>query len=329
MKGDISIRIRNNKNEYQFTLHRNITVLRGDSGTGKTTLYRMVSAYSREGKASGIHASTTNNVSLCVLEGNFWQDEIKKIQNSVVLIDEDSSFINSREFARAISKSSDYFLLITRNYMPSIPYSVDEIYEIRGKRKKIFVPVYRNKEQIYVDPQIPSLPFHPDVVITEDSGSGYQFFHKVCSENDIICLSAKGKSNVVQCVREHLDQNVAVIADGAAFGPEIENLAQIQRHANRMIAFYLPESFEWIILKSGVVMNADAPELQHPSSYIESSEYVSWERYFTRLLTDLSLHNQYGHYSKRKLNNWYLRKDNRKKIVDTINGLDFDKTDDK
>ena len=325
MKGEISVRIRNNKNEYQFTLRRNITILRGDSGTGKTTLYRMVASYSREGRASGIHASTTGNVPLCVLEGNFWQDEIRKIRNSVVLIDEDSSFINSREFAGLISGSSNYYLLITRSYLPEIPYSVDEIYQIKGKKRKTFVPVYQKKEQIYVNPFIPPLPFHPDMVITEDSGSGYQFFQKVCTENDILCISSKGKSNVIKQVRNHLDQNLAVIAGGAAFGPEIEDLAEIQRHSDHMIAFFLPESFEWLILKSGIIISPDAPELEFPSEHIDSSEYLSWERYFERLLTYLSSKNKFGHYNKKMLDQWYFLPENQKKICEVMRALDFNK----
>lgn len=326
MKGEVNVRIRNNKNEYNFTLHRNITVLRGKSGTGKSTLYRMVASYSREGKASGIHASTTGNVPLRVLEGSFWKDEIRKISDSVVLIDEDSSFINSREFARLVLKSSNYYLLITRLYLPNIPYSIHEIYQVTGSKNKKFVPVYEGNKDIYVEPHIPPLPFHPDLVITEDRKSGYQFFKNVCSGNNIACISAGGKSNVISVVRKHLDQNIAVIADGAAFGPEIEDLAEIQQESDHMIAIFLPESFEWLILKSGIIMKSDSPELENPSAYIESSEYASWEQYFTRLLTDLSGKKKYGHYSKKKLDEWYLQKDNKASVCHEIPGLDLKKS---
>lgn len=87
------------------------------------------------------------------------------------------------------------------------------------------------------------------------------------------------------------------------------------QHLDRMIAFILPESFEWLILKSGIVIRADAPELQHPADYIDSSVYASWKGYFNSLLTDRSAQNQYGHYCKRKLDEWYLQKDNREAIL--------------
>ena len=36
----------------------------------------------------------------------------------------------------------------------------------------------------------------PEVVITEDSNSGYQFFEQICIENGLKCESMNGKSNV-------------------------------------------------------------------------------------------------------------------------------------
>ena len=36
MIGRVSIKISNQRNSYKFTLNRNITILRRDSGTGKT-----------------------------------------------------------------------------------------------------------------------------------------------------------------------------------------------------------------------------------------------------------------------------------------------------
>ena len=38
MKGKYSILVQNNRLRYEFTIYRNITIIRGDSATGKTTL---------------------------------------------------------------------------------------------------------------------------------------------------------------------------------------------------------------------------------------------------------------------------------------------------
>lgn len=109
MKGAIRIRVKNSRNEYDFTLKRNITVLRGDSGIGKTTLYEMIREYNRFGRReSGITLSCDKPV--VVLEGNDWEKDLASIRNSIVVIDEGSKFIDSKDFAEKVKGSSNYYL---------------------------------------------------------------------------------------------------------------------------------------------------------------------------------------------------------------------------
>nr|WP_296485807.1 hypothetical protein [uncultured Acetatifactor sp.] len=58
----------------------------------------------------------------------------------------------------------------------------------------------------------------------EDSNSGYEFFSVICDENQIVCISAGGKSNLKTVVRKLGNKPTLVIADGAAIGI----LSQIQ-----------------------------------------------------------------------------------------------------
>ena len=41
MKGKVKIAVKNRNVSFNFTLERNITILTGDSGTGKTKLYSL------------------------------------------------------------------------------------------------------------------------------------------------------------------------------------------------------------------------------------------------------------------------------------------------
>ena len=69
---------------------------------------------------------------------------------------------------------------------------------------------------------------------------------------------------------------------------------------------YLPESFEWLILSSGILKDAEITQiLQIPADYIDSKEYFSWERYFTKLLTEKTA-GTYLNYTKKTLNKAYL-----------------------
>lgn len=324
MKGKVSVRIRNNKNEYDFTLERNITVLSGNSGSGKTTLYRMVSDYSRAGRASGVRAQITDDHKITVLEGNFWMDDLEKIRDSIILVDEDSHFLRSEDFARAIRGTSNYYLLITRNYLYQLPYSVNEIYEIKGRKKKHFERIWMDQDRMYHEPWLSLLPFHPELMIVEDSNAGFEFFYHLCHQAGITCISAHGKSKILRLVKENKGRKITVVADGAAFGAEIEELAEEQKNSNGMLALYLPESFEWLVIKSGVVGNYDFPEMEHPEDYVDSVKYFSWERYFTALLTTLSGAEEYKRYRKEKLSPFYLRDSSVKKIKKEIQPITFD-----
>ena len=54
MKGKYNVLVQNNRLRYEFTISRNITVIRGDSATGKTTLIELLAAYDRDGESSGV-----------------------------------------------------------------------------------------------------------------------------------------------------------------------------------------------------------------------------------------------------------------------------------
>ena len=89
------------------------------------------------------------------------------------------------------------------------------------------------------------------------------------------------------------------------------------------IVLYLPESFEWLILKSGVIEDSKVAEmLEHPEDYIESKEFFSWERYFTAQLIK-SIQDSYLKYSKRQLNPAYLQERILDKILAVIKGIDL------
>ena len=54
MKGKYHIIVQNNKVKFEFDIKRNITIVRGDSATGKTTLVSLIDTYDRLGVDSGI-----------------------------------------------------------------------------------------------------------------------------------------------------------------------------------------------------------------------------------------------------------------------------------
>lgn len=62
--------------------------------------------------------------------------------------------------------------------------------------------------------------------------------------------------------------------------------------------------------------------LEDPGSYIESSEFFSWERFFTSLLINLTK-DSYLKYSKRVLNKAYTERNISDKILNGMTGIDL------
>lgn len=54
MKGKYHVIVQNRRLRYEFDIKRNITIIRGDSATGKTTLYTMIALAARRGDSSGV-----------------------------------------------------------------------------------------------------------------------------------------------------------------------------------------------------------------------------------------------------------------------------------
>lgn len=314
MRGKHRVVVQNNKLHYEFEIKRNITIIQGDSATGKTTLIEMITQFQNLGASSGIEVIC--DVPCRTISGIDWKLILNNTHDSIVFLDEENSFINTKEFADIVSGSDNYFVIITRENLYSLPYSVEEIYGLRASGK------YQNTNRIYQDfyniySTTQENPVEPEVVITEDSKSGCDFFTAVCEEKGKKCISADGKSNLFRLVKEKEGEEICVIADGAAIGPEMNRLYE-QVRKNPKLKLYLPESFEWIILKSGIVGGKKVDDiLAHPEDFIESQFFFSWERYFEKLLIEQT-EGMYLQYKKAKLNDAYLHDRNKRAILDVL-----------
>ena len=317
MRGKHRIIIQNNRLHYEFEIKRNITIIQGDSATGKTTLINMLRQVENLGDSSGI--DVISDVPCRILEGRNWKILLENMSGNIIFIDEDNEFINTEEFAEAVRGSDNYFVLITRENLYNLPYSVEEIYGLRSSGKyQNTKRVYQQMYQIYSN--IQDVPVKPARIITEDSNAGYEFFEAAGREKGILCESAGGKSNIFNLIRNVKDEEVGVVADGAAIGPEMNRLYK-QAEKAKNITLYLPESFEWIILKSGLIEGKDLQKiLEEPEKYIDSGEFFSWERYFTKLLVNMT-EETYLKYRKAHLNKAYLHDKNKRQILKSIEGI--------
>ena len=315
MKGKYHITVANEMVKYDFDIRRNITIIKGDSATGKTTLVEMIREFYEDGESSGVRLNCEKECR--PLAGRDWKILIQAAKDCIIFIDENNDFLPTQDFAEAVQNSDNYYVIVTREGLPNLPYSVDEIYGIRVSGKYAGLKqTYNEFYHIYGDYSLKE-DVDPDKVIVEDSNAGFEFFQNQSVGKQYSVISAGGKSNVFQKMNEIQGRSILVIADGAAFGPEMDRVMKMT-YRNGNITVYLPESFEWLILASGVVDHKDIRNiLEDPSSHIDSKEFFSWERFFTHILIEITS-GTWLQYSKRKINPSYLNEAVRQKIVSFI-----------
>ena len=317
MKGSYWFRAKSKKVLFEFSIRRNITVIKGDSATGKTTLLRILYEYLRMGKQSGYAVSTNVSYYVYIRDevGRDWKDALYPLKNTVIFIEENNEFVFTKEFASFVKKSGNYFVFVTRAPLKMLPYSIHEIYEIITDEKRTDIKEsYHEFREIYSNyPIIENNKIQN--IVTEDSNSGYQFWTHAFKNSHV--TSSNGNGNLIKQVEELGPGDALVIADGAAFGSLMEScMSSFQVQTDRRISLWLPESFEYLILTSGVLKSEKITQiLENISEYVECEKYESWESFFTELLVTLTA-GGVEKYSKNVLNAYYLQD----WIVDKIKG---------
>ena len=232
MVGKYEIEVYNNKVHYFLSIKRNITILQGDSATGKTELIRLIQEHEINGTSSGI--TLICDAKCTVLTAVDWELRLSSMSGQIVFIDENAVFLRSQRFAELVKGSDNYFVIVSRDALSQLPYSIDEIYGLRNvsdtQKYKTYKRIYNEMYKLYhLDTKGTK---EPEVVITEDSNSGYEYFNMLY---DGRCVSAHGKSNVYESIRSVQDKTALAIVDGAAFGSEIE--ARTNATAYRLYCF--------------------------------------------------------------------------------------------
>lgn len=332
MNGKHRIVVQSKRVKFDLIVQRNITILRGDSATGKTTLIDMIDQYCRAGEASGVSLYCDKRCE--VLEERRWESNLAVITDSIIFIDEGNKFVFSKEFAKAIRHTDNYYVIVSRENFSTLPYSINEIFGFKTSDR------YANIKQVYNEAfnmysgLTTRTVVKPTLIITEDSKAGGQFFNSL----GVRCIHAGGKSNIIKYL-SHIDSNdkVLVVADGSALGSEIDAIMQeLYIHTN--ITLYAPESFEWLLLKANLFPDGNKIKavLDNPAEYIDSKFYFSWERFFTAYLVDITTRFEdngsmigYKYPSnKDKLPEVYLTKKSKDKILAVIPLIVFSSSSD-
>ncbi len=279
------VRLKTGRIEYKITVEGKYTILKGDSGTGKSTFHELVSLMNND--AAAVTNSGYQHVT--AMPDNFEAFRLELYQDYIIVADESCSLFRRNDAASILKASQNYFIFITRKLkLGYLPVHTDSVLELKNSGKFNYSkPLYKRFGFDKIDTI--------DSIVIEDKKSSYYFLQEITA--DLCRISPAygflqkdrtekkaGASKICDTVRYEIAAGAAsvlVIYDAAAFAQYTDSLAAIIRQ-NPDVKFYILDwdSFETYILNS-IVYN------QHITLSDAGCVYESLEQYASEIIKDV------------------------------------------
>lgn len=295
------IEINYGKFKYKLLFDGRVNLIRGDSATGKTTLYKILSNYYFG--SDSVKLKSNKNIQLFNISHLNGVD-IDKSQNNLYILDE-GKLEGTKEFANVVNSTNSVFIIITRKSLPNIAYDKEDIYELKYNsidNSYINSKIYGKINNKYVNKN------NLDKILVEDSGSGKDFF----STFNLPVESSKGISNLSKIIKN----NSIIVFDSLGSGPYINDITLKSKDFNNY--FIHPKSFEYMLLESKIFPQKDIDFIENNK---KNEMIINKEKYYYTILREVSklYNNQNIIYVKSKLPKWYTEIQQKCKICRYIN----------
>lgn len=275
MGTSISVFVSTDEIQYSFELNRKITIITGYSGTGKSSLYRIImnkknSASYEERVSDPRYRLTPVPEGDCytAIRGSILTSKEDDTRHIFILDDEE--FVTTKEFARLFKSDMwnlyiivDRFQGIKETSLSTIPYSIQSVYNLISNGRNHWL------EPKYCLEKTDDEGF--DCVITEGQSFGYKF---LLNYNKNISTS-KGKDNIVKLLNSNKDilsgKSVLLFLDMASYGASFSSLMSLAVRTEIDISIVEDyECFEYLMMNS-YFLSKDS----EVKSAIESSKEIS------------------------------------------------------
>lgn len=299
----MNISIKSPNLNYDLQIENKLTIITGLSASGKTTLINLINEYNSENNIAEIYSK----LPLYIINSNVWENPELYRGEAYYFIDEDMEFLKTPTFFKNILNSNGYFIVVGRDPEIFINYSIDSIYELKldnGIHK--MVSKYNIKELAY--------KYNYDSIkeiLNEDSGSGFEFYKYIIPLDHI---SSRGNMGILNLLNKN--DSKLVILDRSGYGKWINTLINSIESNNYNTILDLQNSFEYVILKSGVLGN-NLKKFNLMESRLKLNN-INLEKSYFEILIDLASKNKRTRYTKKHINPWYLEDTVINKIMDAI-----------
>lgn len=283
----IEIKVQSRRLDYLIQIRSKYTIIRGDSGTGKTTLISLLR------RDDTVISSKLNLVPLPIKSPNGGEDkwleylEFISGPDTLLYCDEEHPYLLSKKFQSALVNCQAYLLIVSRAPLVGIPYSCGDVYKIKvisstkNRSVNTVVPAYELKN--------PEDLSDYSKLYTEDSRSGYLFFSYLLGN----VQSCFGKDHVPELIRT--TRNTVFLVDELGFGSTIASALESLQNTQHNSLYFI-ESFESLILHSDWVGSTIEPPMNCKNK----------EAWYTVLLIQL-MASLGGSYNKATVGHCFLR----------------------
>lgn len=306
MIGSKLIRVGNKKDVYEVIVDRSITYITGESGTGKTYFVDVIRSAMKDENVNYFLESDVSIKVVSSVEGIIYCDVNK---DCIYIIDEDvcAELTESKSpesidafnrllgfFRRKKTKPyypNAYFIFMTRQQLINVSTDIMAIYELVPEVEQC-ITVRRLRKYFTWDYDVTKIK--PELALIEGIGSDYLFFKNTLLGCDVV--SAEGKNRLVpllQYIMSEMDyRSIFLFADGASYGYNMllheDFLTTLSESKEIDVRLFFPNSFEWLVLKSGL-LRIDDDIVEYPENYFDTKDFSGIEPFFTEKLKELSL----------------------------------------
>lgn len=301
MKGEYSVTLttKNSIVKYTINISRQITIICGKSGIGKTLLHDMAEEYCNTNGDGAVKISSGNDevgvepfdrsVALLkeVKNGKKFKDGtikltwLEKPNKKIFIVDENLVITRGINFADVIRYTDAYYIIFTRD-LRLYKYLYNSIWDI-VTLKDVGIRGINNKSVKLYDEFIGYIGEYNDI-IHEDSTTG----REVCEL--AICEKVKtsyGNLNLASYIKKNYkNTSILVMADGANFSNIMERLRKISRRKKLIIYLILPESTEYVLLHNVIFDNSKnvSEYIFNPINRYDTRNWITYEKMYEQVI---------------------------------------------
>ena len=316
MKGEykVTLTTKNNVIRYTVSISRQITIVCGKSGIGKTLLHDMAAEYCKTGGKGAVEISSgDDNVSIEpfdssiallkeVKNGKKFRDGtirltwLEKPSKKIFIIDEDLIITKGINFADAIRYTDAYYIIFTRD-LRLYKYLYNSVWDIITLEDVGVVGIDNRAVRMYNE-------FNGYIkgyseVIHEDSTTGREICELALCEK---IKTSYGNLNLVSHIKKNYkNTSILVVADGASFSNIMERLKKVSKRKQLSIYLILPESTEYVLLHNATFSESGnvSEYLLDPVSKYNTENWITYEKMYEQVIIEESSKiDEVGNYEK-------------------------------